>query len=232
MVSYESLFWQVRAELPGIPLPLLQLNYAEAVREHIARSLAWQFNITDDLNLNANTAWPTVTPGTHIPDDTYVVQPLVVKWRDGGIIPFKTRDQLDRINDNWEAETATEPDFWTIEGVGEFRVVPLLSENQTAAIRLRVAIAPLASATEIEDPLVNEYQGAWKNGALARLLKIPGKDWTNLQLAAVYRADFEKDITDAKSRAAADYGRPHRQVAYGGLAMGGSGRRNTDDYGR
>jgi hypothetical protein len=231
-VSYEELFWQVRAELPGVPLPLLLLNYAESVREFTARSLAWQYNVDSLLDLAADTAWPTVTPGTHIPTDTYTVQPVKVKWSDGSVIPFRTRDQLDEINSTWEADTSAEPDYWTITSPGVFRVVPLLLATQTAVIRLRLAIAPIAGAVAIPEELVNEFQGAWKNGTLARLLKIPGKDWTNLQLAASYKMLFDTDITEAKSRAAADYGRPHRTVVYGGLSIGGSGRRNDDDYGR
>lgn len=230
-VTYESMFWQVRAELPGVPLPLLLLNYAESTREFFVRSLAWQYDVPAALDLDADTAWPTVTAGTHTPDDTHVVQPVKVKWHDGSVITFLTRDQLDEIDGAWEAETGTEPKHWTITAPGAFRVYPLLAEDQTAVIRLRVAIAPITTATEIPEELAWEFQGAWKNGALARLLRIPGKDWTNTNLAASYAQMFENDIVKAKSRAAADFGRPRRTVQYGGLSIGGSGRR-SGDYGQ
>jgi hypothetical protein len=233
MANYVDMFWMVRTELPGVPLPLLQLQYAEAVREFFHRSLAWQYNSPDLFDLNAATAFPTITAGTHIPTDTYVVQPVRVKWSDGSDVPFKTRDQLDDILTNWEDDTGSTADYWTITAPGTFRVVPLLAANTTDALRLRLAIAPIATATSVPDALANEFKEQWKNGTLARLLKVPGKDWTNERLAAVYMAQFDTDIRNAKSRAAADFGRPRRTVEYGGLSIGGSNRyRDDGDYGR
>jgi hypothetical protein len=231
MANYVDMFWQVRVELPGVPLPLLHLNYAETVREFFQRSLAWQHSVPNALDLNANTAWPTLTAPADIPEDTYVVQPVRVKF-DGTDVTFKTRDQLDEIDMDWEAATGSSPDHWTITSPGTWRVYPLLSANASDMIRLRVALAPVQAATAIPDELANEFQAAWKNGTLAKLLKIPGKDWTNNTLAASYMTSFEDDIVKAKSRAAADFGRPHRTVQYGGLSINGSGRRSTDDYGK
>lgn len=233
MANYADLYWQVRAELPGVPLPLLNAHYAEAVREFFHRSLAWQYNVPDLLDLNASTAFPTVTAGTHIPASTYVVQPVRIKWSDGSDVPFKTRDQMDDIDTNWEDTEGSTVDYWTITSPGNFRVYPLLTANQTEVIRLRVAIAPLTTATSIADALAYEFKESWKNGTLARLLKVPGKDWTNERLAASYMAMFDTDIKNAKSRAGADFGRPKRVVEYGGLSIGGSNRyRDDGDYGR
>lgn len=235
-VNYQDLFWQVRTELPGVPVPVLFFNYAEAVRTHLARSLAWQHNCPSLLDLNAATAFPTLVAPTDIPTNTYVVEPVKIKWLDGTTLPFMTRDQLDETDSNWEATTASTADNWTITGPGAFRIYPLLSESVTDAIRLRVALAPIVgvalSATAIPEELAREFSAAWSRGALSRLMKIPGKDWTDVKLAGSYDALFEEDIKAAKSRAAADYGRPRRTVQYGGLSIGGSGRRNTDDFGQ
>jgi hypothetical protein len=99
-----------------------------------------------------------------------------------------------------------------------------------------VALAPSIDAdsasTDIPSYLANEYQGAWANGALARLLKIPGKDWTNIALAGEYFQLFEDDIRMAKSRAAAEYGRPNRTTVYGGISIGRAKKSTAGDYGQ
>lgn len=235
-VYYQDLFWQVRSELPGVPLPLLYMNYAEAVRQFCVDSKAWQYSCPNALDLDADEAFPDITVGTDIPASTYIVEPVRIKWSSGKYITFKTRDQLDSIAGDWEQRTASIPDHWTITEPGQFRLYPLLSTAETEAVYLRVAIAPIVaingSRNNMPEALANEWAQAWAYGALSRLMKIPGKDWTNISLASSYGDLFEDCIVKAKSRAAADYGRPNRQVVYGGLPIGGSDAIGPDDYRR
>ncbi len=239
-VSYRDLMWQVRTELPGVPEPALFMNYAIAVREHLRRALAWQYNAglvtwtsTDDFP-DAASALPT---------NTVIVQPVQVKWSNGVIIPFKTRQQLDELDGDWEQSTTAglEPDFWTITSPGNFALIPDSSTTVTSAAELRLAIVPTLPTTAadgrtgVPEELALEFSEDWAHGALSKLLKIPGKDWTNLQLAGNYGDLFDQDIKIAKARAGADFGRPRRQVRYGGLGIGGAQGRlpnNKDDYGR
>lgn len=234
-VDIRDLFWQVRLELPGVPNPVLYFNYVEAVREHLRRSLAWQYSCPNALDVLAGEAWPTITVGTDIPDDTYIVEPLRVKFN-GSNLAFKTRSQLDLMDGSWEETTSSRPTNWTITSPGEFRLYPLLADDATEELILRVALAPQvtvdSSATALPEALAYEWSGAWANGTLARLMKIPGKDWTNVALAGAYAETFEQEIKDAKSRAGADYGKPRRTMAYGGLPIGDTFASDVDDYGR
>jgi hypothetical protein len=231
MANYVDLFWRVRAELPGVPVPLLYLHYADSAREFFKETLAWQYSVPGQLDLAADTGWPTLVEGTNYPTGSYIVQPVKVKW-DGSEVCFKTRDQLDEIDGNWETATGSSLDYWTITEPGTWRLQPLLADDTEEMLTLRLALAPKSTATAIPDALANEFQEPIAKGTLARLLKIPGKDWTDLSCSASYTESFEADKRVAKSRAAADFGRPRRAVQYGGLSIGGSGKRNTDDYGR
>jgi hypothetical protein len=238
-ISYRDLFWQVRTELPGVPEPTLFMFYAAAVREHLRRSLAWQYNagltqwtLTDNFP-DASAALPTLTA---------IVQPVQVKWSNGVIIPFKTRAELDEIDGDWEQSTTAglEPDFWTITSPGNFALIPDSSTTVVAAVELRLAIVPLlpTSAADnrvgVPEELALEFSEDWAHGALAKMMRIPGKDWTNFESASSYAAIFENDIKVAKARAGADFGRPRRRVRYGGLGIGGAQGRlpnSKDDYG-
>ena len=239
-INYRDLFWQVRTELPGIPEPTLFMMYAAAVREHLRRSLAWQVNL-GLLTWGSSDTFPSMSSA--IPSLTAVVQPTQVKWSNGSFIPFKTRAELDEIDGDWEQSTTTgvQPDYWTITDVGAWALIPDSSSTVTSAVEVRAAVIPLLPTTAadnrrgIPEELALEFSEDWAHGALAKLMKIPGKDWTNLQLAAAYGQMFEDDIKVAKARAGADYGRPRRRMRYGGLGIGGSAGRSTrrvnDDYG-
>lgn len=236
-IEYRDIMWQVRAELPGVPMPLMLYHYAETVRDFCTRSKCWNFNIASPLDLGASTDFPTITQAVEIPANTYIVEPTRLKWDDGTFIEFRTRDQLDQIDADWEQATGTKPRYWTVTGPKAWRIYPLLSAATTAQLYMRVALAPsrteAAMRTGMPEELAYEFQDTWGLGAMGRLMKIPGKDWSNPNQAAAYLSMYEDGLKMGKSRAAADFGRPDRFVEYGGLGIGGtSGRRMPDDYGR
>jgi hypothetical protein len=237
-VEFRDILWQVQAELPGVPMPQLFYNYFEVVRDFCTRTKCWNYNSDAELSLAASTAWPTITAGTHIPANTYVVEPTSVKWDTGRIITFRTRDQLDKQDGDWELATAAIPNHWTVTGPKQWRIYPLLSDSVTTKLVMRFAIAPIRTKatgrTGMPEELVYEFQDLWGMGTMARLMKQPGNDWSNPRQAAAYSQQYELGVRTAKSRAAADYGRPDRTVVYAGLPIGGGhpGTRNSDDYGQ
>lgn len=239
-VSYRDLLWQVRTEAPGVPEPVLWMEYALSVRDHLRRSLGWQYN-AGLVTWNSGDNFPDAT--SSVPSLTVIVQPVQVKWNNGAIIPFKTRQELDELDGDWEQATTAgqQPTFWTISSPGSFLLYPDSSTTVSNAVELRLALAPVLPTVTadgragVPEELALEFSEDWAHGALARLFKIPGKDWTNLQLATAYGAIFEQDISKAKSRAGADFGRPRRRVQYGGISIGGASSRRSsrtrNDYG-
>jgi hypothetical protein len=234
MVNYTDLFWQVRAELPGVPVPLLYNVYAETVRNFFRRSLAWQVSVPP-VDLIANEEFPDLLDSPYeelLPAETYVVQPVRIKYKDGSNVTFRTRTQLDAMDSTWEQDVRSGPTrHWTITAPGVYRLYPIPAESVEAALFMKIAVAPRRNARAVPEPLADEWTQAWTEGALSALLKIPGKDWTDVNLAAAHGRMFDDSVREARSRSNADYGNPTRQVAYGGLSIGGSGRNRSDDYG-
>ena len=240
-ISYRDLFWQVRSELPGVPEPTLFMFYAAAVREHLRLSHGWQVNLSGLVTWTFTDPFPDAT--ALIPTNTVIVQPVQVKWNNGALLGFKTRQELDELDGDWEQkETAgLQPDYWTVSAPGEFLMYPTTTTTVVDAVELRLAVVPTLPTTAadgrtgVPEELALEYSEHWAHGALAKILRIPGKDWTNFESASSYAQIFEQDIMVAKSRAGADFGRPRRKVRYGGLGIGGSAQRRTrrvnDDYG-
>ena len=61
-------------------------------------------------------------------------------------------------------------------------------------------IKPSRTATGVEDFIFETHSKAIASGAIASLAAIPGKEWTNPDLAMMYRQGFIKATDDARGR--------------------------------
>ncbi len=88
---------------------------------------------------------------------------------------------------------ATEPDWYLEDIQGSTKKIwlyPLPSADKADWIKVRLALVPAKSATTIDDCYADEHFDALVAGAIARLLMIPKKEWTDLMSASVYQKIF------------------------------------------
>jgi hypothetical protein len=210
----------IRAELPGIPEPLLVAATADTVDDFLSKSEIWKYTSPILLDWTTALVFPALAVGTDIPTGTRVVRIDTVKFANDGTsfrsLAFKTRQQLDSIYSDWEVKTASTPDYWTYDGPDTPRIVPAAVADVTGSLQVRSIIASQGLAT-LPEFIMHEYEDDIRMGTLARLMKIPGKDWTNFALASSYASLFRAGHMNAKSRAQADFGQPCRETTYGGL---------------
>jgi hypothetical protein len=214
----------IRIELPGVPEPILNDAIIRVFRQFFWKSEAWKYTSDNGKDWTSGAKFaPSLTPGTDIPTGTIVKRIDTVKYDANGTdwddeIPFKTRDELDRENPDWETETGTSPVSWTNGNDGAARIIPIPSATVTTGLLLRAIVAPNGTvATTIPDFLFFEFEEAFKVGVLGQLMKQPGKDWSNPAAAGAYNVAFDAAIKNAKSRAEASFGQPKDVMAYGGL---------------
>ena len=220
-VAINTLHKFVRVELPGIPEPVLNDGVEKAIQQFFKESESWRHTVPGLLNWTTAAVFPALNAGTEIPTGTRLVRVDNVKYASDGTnlqkVEFMTRQQLDSDYPDWEVKTGNEPLRWTNQGDGTPLIVPIATADVNNSLKVRAIIAPDDSLTELPDFLYYEFEDDFKNGALARLMKIPGKDWTNLSASAAYASLFKAGITKAKSRANAEFGQPVREVQYGGI---------------
>lgn len=220
-VAISSLYNALRIELPGIPEPVLVDGVRKAVQEFFKKSEAWRYTVPGLLNWTTALTFPALAAGTEIPTGTRVTRVDEVKYANDGIslkpIPFKTRQQLDGDYPDWEVKTGNSPLRWTNDNDYAPRIIPIADADVNGSLKVRAIIAPIDALTDLPDFLYYEFEDDFKNGALARLMKIPGKDWTNLTAAAAYASLFKAGVIKANSRANAEFGQPCRETSYGGL---------------
>lgn len=240
MTTLASLNKFIRIELPGIPELVLNDAVLRATQDFFSRSESWRHSLAAPLlDWTIALVFPAMVEGVELPADTRIVRNDVVKYSSDGTnlktVPFSTRQQLDSEFPNWEVKTGNSPERWTNDPTPDMpRIIPIATDDHLASLQVRVILAPNDAATTIPDFLYTEFQDDLVNGTLARLMKIPGKDWTNLRSAAAYAAAFEGGIQKAMSRANAEYGQPNnREASYGGIpTYTGRPYGRRGDYGR
>lgn len=69
-------------------------------------------------------------------------------------------------------------------------------------VKIRVRLQPSRKATGLPDRIGLDYERALISGALARLLEIPGRDWSAPQLAAYHWDAYRETVAEARTRSA------------------------------
>lgn len=230
----QDLYPLIRLEAPGLPEPVLQQEVQDAIDNFLSESEAWKYSIPGLLDWTTAADFPTISAGTEIPTATRVVRYDLVKFASDGsnlkIVPFKTRQQLDKEYPDWEVRTGNTPLAWTMNGVFEPRIIPTASANVLGSLSVRVILGTDRAVGTIPEFILHEFGDFIQYGVLAKVLALPGKDWTNEAAAMKYMAMYNEGVKKAKSRAQADYGQPDRTMSYGGI--GGSTYTGYDDYGQ
>jgi hypothetical protein len=221
-VALSTLHNILRVELPGIPEPVLEYGVRKTVQQFFKESEAWRHTSPVLSDWTTALYFPAITESVELPDDTRLVRIDAVKYASDGVslqtVPFKTRQQLDREISDWEVKVGSSPLAWTNEGTGANpRIIPIAEANHVDAIQIRSVVTPNEALLALPDFLFFEFEDDFKHGTLARLMKIPGKDWTNFEAAAAYVSMFAAGIQKAKSRANSEFAQPSRETSYGGL---------------
>lgn len=104
-----------------------------------------------------------------------------------------TEQELDNHSQRWRSDSGT-PIRWLMDSPTTIRLYKTPDTTIANGMEVRAAVVPKRTDTEVDDFLINLYSEELADGALARLLAMPDKPWSNGKRAAVHRADFEVAI--------------------------------------
>ena len=222
MTEISGIYPLVRIEAAGVREPLLEYTVFDTVKDFFRDAEIWRYSVPTTLNWTTALPFPALTAGVELPAGTRLHRVDMLKYGSDGQsfrrIHFYTKQQLDDVYSDWETKTGSTPLAYTNDPTGDApRIIPTATADVNSSLRVRVILVP-DTLTDVPDFLYAEFHDAWRWGALARLLKMPEKDWTNLTLAAFYEKKYDDEVIRAKSRVQSEYGQPvNRTTAYGGL---------------
>lgn len=123
-------------------------------------------------------------------------------WWDNKPLEPTTLDALNaEFHDAWQTHTGAPERFLELEA-GQLRLFPKPLAASTIGLRVQLSVQPSEASAGLPDALALRYRDEIHVGAKARLMLIPGRPWTNPELAAAYGAAFSSLINQAHAKAA------------------------------
>jgi hypothetical protein len=178
----------VQPYLPGCPEIVITSHLQEAAADFLARSEIWRYNIEEDF-----TSKSTSDYDIDVPQNT-VIENILSLYVDGCRLSSVTDRHYDRPSTAAQAR----PLRYSIYQDTQVRFYPTPDKKYT--FEGLCVLKPSLTATGVEDWIFETYGRCISYGAIAYLAQVPGKEWSNPELAGYYQTKFNKDADDAKSR--------------------------------
>ena len=160
-----------------------------------------------------------------IPTGTEVHQVLQMTYDGRDLDPISPRS-LEVNYPDWRDRTGR-PHVYLQKTPSTFWLVPVPSGS--FPVIANVALKPSRTSNNIDTTISNQYRDALIYGTLYRLLRMPGREWSDANAAREYLAQFNLEITQAELRARGGDLGVKRTVKYKGI---GKPRRRYGRYGK
>jgi len=196
IVPYTQWLPYVQVNVPDCPKALIVEAIRQKVIEFCQRSLFLRqeldgfYTVADDNEYD-------LSP----PVDNNIAQLLMLKVNKRELEP-KTQDDLEEIYQEWRDQSG-EPSYFFLKNTNTAILVP--KPIGVYPVRILVALKPTQAAQGVDEIIFEEYKDAIKHGALAYLMLMAEKTWSNPNMSAFYQSQFDAAIQESKIRSEQGY---------------------------
>jgi hypothetical protein len=222
VASFDSLLKEVLPYVPGCPDTLVENHLRAATIEFAERSKAYVYDLDPITTVSGVYEYDFDQP-----NGTEIHQILWMTFDGNDMDPISPRS-LELNYPDWRDKTAR-PHVYLQKTPSTFWVVPVPQVTLTNGIIASVALKPTRTTNSIDTTFSNTYRDGIIYGTLYRLLRIPGKDWSDPYAANDYLSMFSQEVRQAELRARGGDLGVKRTVKYKGIGMP---RRRYGKYGR
>ena len=186
-----TIYWEtfhplITPDVPGCPLEIVNRELGIVASDFFARTYLWREGETQQ-NTVIGTAFYDIT-------DCAIIES--VEWvKVEGLELVHTSDRL--VDPELLTRTGKPTHFW-IEKETQIRLHPI--PDAVFTLDVQVFLKPSRTARGIPDFVYQRWADAFVSGAIYRIARIPGKEWSNPELAAVHKSFYEQAVTDARIR--------------------------------
>jgi len=223
--NYEDLLPEILPMVPGCPDTLVETTIRAAVIELCEKAAVYQREL-DTVTTVANIYEYDLEP----PSSTVVHSILWVTFDGEHIEPISTT-LLEQRKPKWrDSSYYGTPEYFIKVSQSQFWLVPVPDVTKVGSTVVRVQLKPTYTSTACDSEVMTDYRDTIINGTLFRLLRMPGKDWSDLTTAQGYGVLFSSGVELADRKANHDDMPVARKVKYGGVFR--SYRLQRNRYGR
>lgn len=209
MAQLSDLVNTVMATLPGVPEPLAVVKYRDSAREFCRKTSAWRLSNPPASAVPGSTG----EYAFDVPTDAEVFDLSFVRIGKGDPLTKATFEQIQGRT----YATGMGPRHYRV-AAGRLVIYPDPGQDVSADLTTSAILRPTRDAQALDDAFADEFGEIIEAGALARLMAMPSKQWTDFEGAAYHTRLFYHAIDEWTSRGA-DGGMKGvpRRVRYGGL---------------
>lgn len=198
-VKLEAFLPDVLIHVLECPEPVLLQALRNAVGEFCTETLIWN-ELTDEETVSS---WPY---DVSVGGDSRLVRIVEVFVDDEPVDPLPA-DQGGSLT--WQTDQG-QVEYYTTEGKDQLWLIK--QPVSDVSLRLRLAYKPSPTATSVPSSLLDDWSEEISAGALARVMAIPNRPWSNPQLALFYGNVFDSGVRDAKAEVDRSFIRGARHV--------------------
>ena len=211
MASFESLLPEIIPVVPGCTDTLIEQNLRAAPIELCEKTEVYQ------LELDPVTTVQNIFEYDLEPPSGTSVHKIIWMTYDGEDLEAITTALLEQRKPKWrQSGYEGRPEYFVKQSPSLFYVAPVPNETKASGLLLRVALKPTHTATSCDDDVMNDYRDTIINGTIFRLLRLPGREWTDYAGAQVYATLFNEGLGEAEKRGRQSASRVARKVRYSG----------------
>jgi hypothetical protein len=207
-IKYSELIDEVLPALGADPSdPVTENAIKRAVIEFCASSWIWKY-LPDPLSVTANEAYYDLEPLS----GTDIVTIMDVLHNNVPLTP-KTTTQLDHEIPGWRTTQAT-PKYYTQVDTEQLILAPIPPDNLANGLTMTLVLQPSQSASGFPKWIYNQYLYSLADGAISKLMLMPGKPWSDAATGLDRRTRFEQAIANARNSSVSALSRAAGRVAY------------------
>jgi hypothetical protein len=180
-------------ETPGVPDALAEQAIMRAAHEFCTESGVWN-EIQDPVSVIDNVNEYDLDK----PTGSVIVTIKSIWMVNRELVPV-TMERLQELIPNWQEAKGSDPAYYNCPNDWSVvRIYPIPYGANKAKMTIRAIYAPAQFGSTLPQFLVDKHLDDLLAGAKARLMQMPGKAWSNPQLAMLNQAAFNDGITKAK----------------------------------
>ncbi len=166
----------------------MQSHLQESAAEFIGRSELWRFDIEPDFTSKNTSDYEIDVP------TGAVLENILALYVDGAA----TRRVTDRHFQLSSTHDNAAPSFYSLYQDNQIRFFPTPDKKYT--FEGTGVLKPSLSATGVEDFIFETHGRSIACGVIWRLAVVPGKEWSNPELALYYKSEFYRHMDAASGR--------------------------------